>query len=213
MTRAGTAEVALAEATAKPRPTRAGMTIATRAALIDIARRHFGECGYADISLEQVTAEARLTRGALYHHFASKQGLFRAVVDDIDEEIDRMFQARMAARATPGEDFWESIRIACHCYLEMIQQENIRQIVLRDAPNHYPDFGQRLARLHCHRQTVEALQALHRQGRFAMSDAEAAAYLIEGATTGLVNWAVETASSLSDSRAKFDEFLDGLAQN
>lgn len=52
----------------------------TRKKLIQVARRAFGEYGYADTSMDKLTAEAGLTRGALYHHFGDKKGLFAAVV-------------------------------------------------------------------------------------------------------------------------------------
>ena len=55
--------------------------------LIEVARRAFAEYGYADTSMDKLTAEAGLTRGALYHHFGDKKGLFAAVVDQIDSEM------------------------------------------------------------------------------------------------------------------------------
>ena len=59
----------------------------TRKKLIKVARRTFAEYGYADTSMDKLTAEAGLTRGALYHHFGDKKGLFAAVVDQIYSEM------------------------------------------------------------------------------------------------------------------------------
>ena len=52
---------------------------ATRGQLISIARRLFAERGYEDTSIEAVLREAGVSRGSLYHHFAGKKDLFRAV--------------------------------------------------------------------------------------------------------------------------------------
>src|ERR1700746_3335493 len=54
---------------------------ATRAALLDEATVLFAERGYAGPSLEDVASASQVTRGAVYHHFASKQALFEAVLE------------------------------------------------------------------------------------------------------------------------------------
>ena len=72
------------------RRTRAEME-ETRATLLATARTFFADRGYADTSMDELTAQAGLTRGALYHHFGDKKGLLAAVVDRI----------RAARNATP----------------------------------------------------------------------------------------------------------------
>ena len=59
----------------------------TSARLIAVARRSFFERGYAQTSMDELCAEAGVTRGALYHNFGGKEGLFEAVVRQIDAEI------------------------------------------------------------------------------------------------------------------------------
>ena len=54
---------------------------ATRAALLEEATALFAGRGYAGTSLEDVASASQVTRGAVYHHFASKQALFEAVLD------------------------------------------------------------------------------------------------------------------------------------
>ena len=51
---------------------------ATRSALLSVARKHFAHDGYSDTEIGQIAADARVTTGAIYHHFSSKQGLFLA---------------------------------------------------------------------------------------------------------------------------------------
>ena len=60
---------------------------ATRAALMSVARKHFARDGYSGAEIGQIAADARLTTGAVYHHFASKKGLFLAVAEDLEAEI------------------------------------------------------------------------------------------------------------------------------
>ena len=75
---------------------------ATRAALVEVARAEFAERGYADVSIEQIVQGARVTRGALYHHFEDKRALFRAVLE-LTAGRARTFFARAAA-ALPAEE-------------------------------------------------------------------------------------------------------------
>src|SRR3954469_19860265 len=71
----------------------------TRRPLIDAAARMFAERGYARTSIDDVAGEARVTRGALYHHFPSKQAIFNAVCGAVDAAVvDRV----RAAGRPPG---------------------------------------------------------------------------------------------------------------
>lgn len=185
------------------------MTASTRRTLIDIARRHFGEYGYGNISLEDMTAEANMTRGALYHHFASKTGLFCAVVDDIDQEVERAFvQVRRDGFDSP--DFWDMMKAATRCYLEAFRSPHIRQIITRDAPNYYPNFANRPFRLHSHRDVVRALERLADKGQLSMNP-EAVAFILEGAMSGLVQWAIEFDPEFETIAQQYDDFLDRFA--
>ena len=103
---------------------------ATRAALLRIARRFFAERGYADTATEEIVRRARVTRGALYHHFKDKQDLFRAV---LHEE-----QLRVAAKCTEAagkaSDPWRALMAANEAFLEACLDPAVQQIVLIDAP-------------------------------------------------------------------------------
>lgn len=76
---------------------------ATRARLLATARRAFATQGYAQTSMDEFTAQAGLTRGALYHHFGSKQGLLTAVIEQIEAEVGERLRAVSDAAPTPWE--------------------------------------------------------------------------------------------------------------
>lgn len=79
------------------RRTNAERTHATRAALVAAARDLFVRAGYAATSTPQIAAAAHVTRGALYHHYADKQDLFRAVAEAEAEAVAREIEERTAA--------------------------------------------------------------------------------------------------------------------
>ena len=62
---------------------------ATRSQLLAIATRMFAERGYEDTSIEAVLREAGVSRGSLYHHFASKEALFEAVAEEVETSVGR----------------------------------------------------------------------------------------------------------------------------
>ena len=75
----------------------------TREKLIEAARRLFVEKSYAETSTPEIVAAAGLTRGALYHHFADKQALFRAVVEREAEQVAEEIEAQAGTVAPPAE--------------------------------------------------------------------------------------------------------------
>jgi len=85
---------------------------ATRAALLDEATTLFAERGYAGTSLEDVASASQVTRGAVYHHFASKQALFEAVLDLQEARVT----AEVVAAASTA-DPWNAAMLALDTYL------------------------------------------------------------------------------------------------
>jgi len=70
-----------------PRRSQQDRSRSTRAALVATARRLFAERGYAHVPAAEIVTETGVTRGALYHHFADKQALFRAVFEELEGEV------------------------------------------------------------------------------------------------------------------------------
>ncbi|MBF0643737.1 MULTISPECIES: TetR/AcrR family transcriptional regulator [Pseudomonas] len=161
---------------------RAAMIEQTRARLIASARQAFARQGYAKTSMDDLTAEAGLTRGALYHHFGDKQGLLAAVVEQIDSEMDERLEAISAAASDP----WQGFAQRCRAYLEMAQEAEIRRIVLQDAR---AVLGQRQpAEEHCIDSLSRRLQALVEAGLITPAPSQALARLINGSLVDAALW-------------------------
>ncbi|MFJ5448333.1 TetR/AcrR family transcriptional regulator [Pectobacterium carotovorum] len=164
------------------RRTRAEME-ETRATLLATARKVFSERGYADTSMDDLTAQASLTRGALYHHFGDKKGLLAAVVEQIDAEMDE----RLQVISDTSEDAWEGFRRRCCAYLEMAREPEIQRIVLRDARavlgGASPD-----SQRHCVESMQRLIDNLIRQGVVADADPQALASLIYGSLAEAAFW-------------------------
>lgn len=188
------------------RRTRAEME-QTRATLLATARKVFSECGYADTSMDDLTAQAGLTRGALYHHFGDKRGLLAAVVEQIDAEMD----ARLRAISNNAADPWEGFRERCQAYLEMALEPEIQRLVLRDARSVLGGASPEAQR-HCIESMQRLIEDLIEQGVVAEADAEALASLIYGSLSEAAFWIAERESSkrLERGISALDLLLRGL---
>jgi len=113
-----------------PRRSQAERSRTTRTALIETARALFAERGYAAVPADEIVRAAGVTRGALYHHFGDKQGLFRAVVEQLEEEIT----AEIAATARDATDPVAAGMAALSRFLEVCQRDEVVRISLTDAP-------------------------------------------------------------------------------
>jgi AcrR family transcriptional regulator len=87
-------------------------TQATRRALLDSGRRLFAERGYADVPVGEIASGAGVTTGAIYHQFVSKEGLFRAVYDELVQAT--WTRVRDARDAAPGS----GLIAGCEAYLD-----------------------------------------------------------------------------------------------
>ncbi len=103
---------------------------ATRAALIDVATGLFARNGYDATAIPAVLDAAGVSRGALYHHFASKEALFEAVLESVEAQAT----AKVTRAARAATDPPEGLRRGCAAYLAMCRDPVVRQISLIDAP-------------------------------------------------------------------------------
>jgi len=142
-----------------PRRTQGERTAQTRAALIAAARRLFGAEGFAEAGAERITREAGMTRGALYHQFASKADLFAAVLDQVEAEI-----AERVAAAVAGLDPADTtgmLLAGADAWLDASSEPDLQRIVLLDGPS---VLGWDRWREICLRHTVGLIAALIQDG-------------------------------------------------
>jgi AcrR family transcriptional regulator len=104
----------------------------TRAALLAAARRLFAEQGYDGTGTEQVVAEARVTRGALYHHFRDKADLFRAVMAKTAGEVARQLTGEWLEE--PSASPLDDVRQGVSAFLDVCIGGDFQRIVLVDGP-------------------------------------------------------------------------------
>src|SRR6266851_540357 len=109
---------------------KAQATDATRKALLKVARKLFAERGYAGTATEEVVRRARVTRGALYHHFRDKQDLFKAVLHEEEQRL----ALKIAETALAQPDPWSQLILGSQAFLDACLDPAVQQIVLIDAP-------------------------------------------------------------------------------
>jgi len=114
----------------RPR-TQAERLAATRATLLREARLIFAVSGYDAAATEEIVQRAKVTRGALYHHFKDKRAVFEAIVEEVAREIatsiDRM--------AVPASDPLQALIAGTRAFLDACLDPAVRRIYLIDAPS------------------------------------------------------------------------------
>jgi AcrR family transcriptional regulator len=188
---------------------RSEMIAETRAKLIAAGRQAFGELGYADASMDDFTAAAGLTRGALYHHFGDKKGLLQAVIAEIDTEMAN----RLSAISARAKTRWQGFVDECTAYIEMALEPEIQRIVLRDGPAVLGDPWQWPSQGGCIASMTRSLTGLAEDGVIVDVDPEAAARLVSGATLHAAQWIANSRDPAAASRKSVEAvnaLLEGL---
>ncbi|MFN6513586.1 MAG: TetR/AcrR family transcriptional regulator [Nostoc sp. CreGUA01] len=168
--------------------TKAEQTRRTRRAIIERARHLFATKGYAATGTEEIISELGITRGALYHQFSDKLGVFKAVIVEAYSEITDYIQTKIR----PLDDNWQQLIIGCQAFLEVAQQEELRRLVFIEAPavlaaddlveiDRYA-FGL----LH------KSIQIAVDEGKLNTIDAEGFAHLVNGSLNELAAWVAQS---------------------
>lgn len=191
---------------------RSEMITETRAKLVASARQAFGTVGYADASMDDFTAAAGLTRGALYHHFGDKKGLLQAVIAEIDAEMN----GRLCAISAGAPNRWQGFVDESVAYIEMALEPEIQRIMLRDGPAVLGDPSQWPNANACITSMTRSLTLLKQEGVVGDIDPEAAARLVSGASLYAAQWIANAAAPEAASKKAVQAFktlLKGLLKD
>ncbi len=194
----------------KPTRTKAAQREMTTARLIEIAREIFTRDGYAGAAMEEIVQQAGVTRGALYHHFGSKEGLFKAVVNAVQEDVGR----RVLTAAERNPDAWESLMAGCAAFLQASLDPQVQQIMLVDAPSalgwsHWRELDAQYSMASLR----SALAELIESGQTVALPLDALVHLLSGAMNEAALWiaqAKQPQDALRDAEAALRRLLDGL---
>ena len=148
------------------------------------------KAGYEGLSLSAVAERAKVTRGAVYHHFQNKEGLFLSMVEVLLEEMGRkILAAADKVAAEVPRDTWKALVAGCLTFLAESQAPRYQRIVLTDAPAVMGiSRWQALDYAYTTRTLTEALEELRGIGEVSVSDPEAAAQALSGAMNQLSLW-------------------------
>ena len=138
----------------------------TRRALLGAARECFAQSGYRGAAAEEIVRRAGVSRGAMYHYFGDKLGLFREVVEEIEADIDARVEA--AGGGVVG---------GCYAFLDACLEQDVKRILLVDGPAALGwDEWRRIEADHALSQIQDGL----REAGVEMRDTRPLAHLIHG---------------------------------
>ncbi|TAI62251.1 TetR/AcrR family transcriptional regulator [Bradyrhizobium sp. Leo170] len=173
-----------------------------RARLISAARKAFAARGFAAASMDELTADAGLTRGALYHNFSDKKGLLAAVVAQIDGEM----AARAKEAGVAAGDDWEGLLAESEAYIEMALDPEVQRIVLLDGPAFLGDPSRWPSQNACLQVTKQTIAGLVSEHVLKRVDIEAAARLLSGAALNAALWVAAS----DDPRSALPKAIDAF---
>jgi len=155
-----------------------------RTKLIAAGRAAFARSGFAAASMDDITASVGLTRGALYHNFGDKRGLFAAVVAQVDAEM----ASRAQTVGSAAGSLWDGLLAEGEAYIGMALDAEVRQIVLRDGPAILGDPSRWPSQNACLAVTRQTVAQLIADGVIKPVDVEAAAGLLNSTAMSAALW-------------------------
>lgn len=172
-------------------------------------RRLFATLGYGPVGLSEIVAAAGVTKGALYHHFESKADLFRAVLEQVQQEVAQ----RVAAAAAAHCDAWSQLTAGCRAFLVASTDPDLQRIMLVDGPavlgwNEWRALDEAASARHL----AEALAALVAEGTIAPQPIAPLTHLLSGAMNEAALWLSASAKpdDLAATWAALSRMLEAL---
>ncbi len=162
---------------------------ATMTLLAATALALFSERGYRDVAAEDIVAKAGVTRGALYHHFDGKRGLFEAVFVDCERQIAE----RISRAAGRHENATDQLVAGSLAFLDACADVSLRRIVIDDAPSVLGwSIWRRIDGEHGFALLINCIDQLARERKLSGYTPEALAYLLSGAMNELALWVADS---------------------
>jgi AcrR family transcriptional regulator len=93
------------------------------------ARKIFAKKGYTAANTNELVERAKVTKGALYHHFANKKDLYHSVVEDLEQELVERIE-----EAGAGRPPWDRLSAMCRAYLEACRDPALARMLVLEAP-------------------------------------------------------------------------------
>lgn len=190
--------------------TKAEQREATMANLIAIGRAIFAEQGYTRTAAEEIVSRAGVTRGALYHHFDGKEGLFVAVLEAVQQEVS----ARIEAAAASESDIWVQLEAGCRAFLASSLDPTVQRIMLVDGPAVLGwERWRALDEAHSMRLLREVLEALLTEQIIKPLPLEALTHLLSGAMNEASLWIAQASdpeAALNEAQTTLTALLNGL---
>ncbi len=183
--------------------TKAQQSEATTARLLEVACEIFTRDGYANTATEEIVQRAGLTRGALYHHFGSKEGLFRAAL----EHLQRRVAQQVESATIPHDDLWEQLIAGSIAFLQASLDPQVQRVMLIDAPAVLGwSLWRELDAQNSMKSLHDALSSLIEQERLMSIPLNALTHLLSGAMNEAALWIAQS----DDKKRTFDEAADAL---
>lgn len=193
--------------------TKAQQREATTARLIEVACEIFTRDGYANASTEEIVHLAGVTRGALYHHFGSKEGLFQAVLEHVQKQVGQ----RIDTVTADYQAGWDQIIVGSMAFLEASLDPQVQRIMLIDAPAVLGwSLWRELDSQNSMRSLREGLAELIEAGQIAKLPLDALTHLLSGAMNETALWIAQSddpQTSLSEGKQALTHLLNALRQN
>lgn len=181
----------------------------TRQTLLRESRQLFASRGYGAVGLAEIVRAAGVTKGALYHHFASKADLFRAVLEQVQLEVAE----NVAATAGAEDDPWAQLTAGCRAFLTASTDPDVQRIMLVDGPavlgwSEWRALDEAASARHL----ADALTTLVEAGTIARQPVAPLTRLLSGAMNEAALWLADSArpGDLADTWAALSRMLEAL---